>query len=277
MPPSDFDGNASYEFGLAMAKKAGAMIKDAFRRPKTVDTKTCDIDFVTDTDRAVEKMLLSEISARFPTHKFIGEEASADGTKNSLTAEPTWIIDPIDGTMNFIHRYPLVCVSIGLWVDKEPFAGFVFNPILDLFYSARKNEGAFLNGKRLHVSDTTSLSQSLVMFELGTARDPAKRESVIENFNRLLDRGHGFRSMGTCALNMCAVAEGGADAYFEYGVHSWDVAAGSLIVREAGGYVCDPSGGDLDVMSRRMLCAASPVLAHEICSLLFQIYPERDD
>lgn len=266
-----------FAVSLELTKKAGTLIRERLSEKKTVETKSCDIDFVTETDKQVEKLLIEGLTEAFPTHQFIGEESVADGAQSSLTDDPTWIIDPVDGTLNFVHGFPHSCISLGLFINKEPQIGIVYNPYLEQLFTAKKSQGAFLNGKRIHVSDTTTLSNALIAFENGTSRDPEKCKVLLENYKTLVPLTHGMRSLGSAALNMTMVAMGGADAYFEYGTHIWDIAAGELIVREAGGVFIDPCGGEIDRMSRRFLCASTASLADELSKNLVQYYPMPRD
>ncbi|XP_043231254.1 inositol monophosphatase 1-like isoform X3 [Amphibalanus amphitrite] len=261
---------------LKLAREAGGMIKDAFKKKKNVMLKASPIDLVTETDEAVEKFLFSELRKVFPQHRYIGEESVAAGAKVDFTDAPTWIIDPVDGTMNFVHSFPFTCVSIGLTVNKEPVIGVIYNPILDHMYHARKGHGAFLNDEKITVSGETDLSKSLVIGEMGTSPIPEKRECVFENARILVGKAHGYRFLGSAALCMCLLAEGGADVYYTFGVYCWDVAAGCVICREAGGVVLDTAGGEFDLLSRRVLCASSPSLGQEVASLLHQYQPPRD-
>ncbi|XP_072763921.1 inositol monophosphatase 1 [Anoplolepis gracilipes] len=261
---------------LRLVKQAGSIINEKIYQPKEVVTKSSEIDLVTEWDQKVEKLLINGISSKYPDHKFIGEESTAMGQKVELTNAPTWIIDPIDGTMNFVHGLPHTCISVALLINKTAEIGIVYNPILDQLFTARKGQGAFLNGAPIHVSDKKELRNSLLMLETGTSRDPEQLEAILQNINKLITRVHGIRTLGSAALNICMVALGGADIYFEFGIHAWDFAAGELIVREAGGVSIDPAGGPLDVLSRRALCASSMELAQELSKLITQYYPERD-
>lgn len=262
---------------LQLVKQAGSIVNEKIHQhDKNIVTKSSDIDLVTEWDQKVEKLLINGISSKYPDHKFIGEESTATGQKLELTNAPTWIIDPIDGTMNFVHGLPHTCISVALLIDKTTEIGIVYNPILDQLFTARKGQGAFLNGAPIHVSDRKELHNALVMLEMGTCRDPERVEVIFQNIKILIPRVHGLRSIGSAALNMCMVALGGADIYFEFGIHAWDVAAGDLIVREAGGVSIDPAGGPFDVMSRRTLCASSNELAQEFSKIIIQHYPERD-
>ncbi|XP_018025227.1 inositol monophosphatase 1-like [Hyalella azteca] len=265
-----------FDFALDIAKRAGLVIKDGFEKTKTIEMKDNPRDLVTDTDKAVEALVIGEISKTFPDHKFIGEESTAAGAKCELTDSPTWIIDPVDGTMNFVHSFPYTCISLAVWCEQQPCVAVVHNPILDLTYTARKDHGAFLNGKKLSVSLKDDLSQSLVMTELWCRPDPAKMAVATANAMKVIKKCHGPRCMGSAALNMCHVAQGAAEVYYEIGIHAWDTAAASLIVREAGGVVMDMTGGPYDLMNRRVLCAANLKLAQQMVELL-EVYDEDRD
>ncbi|XP_043261586.1 inositol monophosphatase 1-like [Colletes gigas] len=270
------DNENYYSVVLSLVKEAGSIIREKINQPKNAMEKSCEVDLVTEWDQKVEKLLVDGISSKFPDHKFIGEEESSLGKKIELTEAPTWIIDPIDGTMNFVHGLPHTCISIALLINKTTEIGIVYNPILEQLFTACKGEGAFLNGNPVKVSEATELRKALVMMEMGTSRDPEKMKIVLENANNLTPKVHGIRALGSAALNMCMVALGGADVSFEYGIHAWDVAAGDLIVREAGGVCIDPAGGPFDVMNRRVLCASTMDLAQELAKILVQYYPEHD-
>ncbi|XP_023939019.1 inositol monophosphatase 1 [Bicyclus anynana] len=265
-----------FDAALELVKSAGNLITEFTTGCKEYKLKSSDIDLVTEIDKKVEDTLISGLSTRFPSHKFIGEESVADGAKCVLTDDPTWIIDPIDGTLNFIHGYPSSCISLGLTINKEAVAGIIYNPIVNQLFTAKQGQGAFLNGQPIHVSQVKDMRNAIISFEAGTSRDKDKQHAVLENFKLIVIKGQGVRTVGSAALNMAMVALGGADAYFEFGIHAWDIAAGDIIVREAGGVCIDPAGGAFDILSRRVLCASSMELAQEMSTVLHQYYPERD-
>lgn len=188
---------------------------------KTIEQKSSNIDLVTETDEQVEKLLIEGIRKKFPDHEFIGEEDSCDGKKAVLTDAPTWIIDPVDGTMNFVHSFPHSAISVALLVKKVAEIGIVYNPVLGQKFTARRGQGAFLNGNQIHVSGEKELSKALLTTEFGTSREEEKTKVVLENITKLVRMAHGFRSLGAAALNICMVACGGADAYYEFGIHAW--------------------------------------------------------
>lgn len=139
----------------------------------------------------VEKLLIEGLSSQFPEHKFIGEETVSSGGQCNLTHAPTWIIDPIDGTMNFVHRFPHSCVSIALFIDSLPEIGIIYNPMLEQLFTAVKGKGAYLNGKKIQVSGETSLSNALLMVENGTSRDPERVKANFENHQIIVPIVHG--------------------------------------------------------------------------------------
>ncbi|CAH1170140.1 unnamed protein product [Phaedon cochleariae] len=262
-----------YNTVLNLTEQAGKIIKENISsRHKNINFKSSNIDMVTETDQAVEKLFIDSLSKEFPDHKFIGEESSSTD-QQELTNDPTWVIDPVDGTMNFVHTFPHSCISIALFIEKEPVIGIIFNPMLSQLFTARKGQGAFLNGERISVSDKTSLSDALIMMEFGTSRHPERLRNCLENQQKLMPHVHGLRALGSAALDMAMVACGAADAYFEFGIHIWDIAAGELIVREAGGVIIDPAGGKIERFSRRVLVASSQELAEKLSQQLTQLYP----
>ncbi|EYC12847.1 hypothetical protein Y032_0045g1120 [Ancylostoma ceylanicum] len=233
---------------LELVKAGGRLVRDAFDQPVcVVKTKASDTDLVTETDQAVEKLLIEGLSAAFPDHKFIGEESTASGASIEWTDAPTWIIDPIDGTTNFVHRIPLVAICVGLAINKELRAGIVYNPITRELYLAQVGCGAFKNGFPIHVSSTTELNRSLITASLAIHNYAKFGESWLDiaqsNMRRQVLAGiRGHRAFGSAAINMMMVAQGACDAMVEYGIHAWDVAAAAVIVSEAGGCLIDPTG-----------------------------------
>lgn len=159
---------------------------------KTVQIKSHPTDFVTETDQQVEKLLMDGIRGKYPDHQFIGEEESSEGKQIVFTDAPTWIIDPIDGTMNFVHSFPHSAVSIALLINKVTEIGIVFNPVLGQKFTARRGQGAFYNGNRIHVSEENDLSKALIMVEFGTNRGSEKVKVIMENLDNLIRKSHGY-------------------------------------------------------------------------------------
>jgi myo-inositol-1(or 4)-monophosphatase len=158
---------------------------------KNVQIKSHPTDFVTETDQQVEKLLMDGIHAKYPDHQFIGEEETSEGKKAILSDAPTWIIDPIDGTMNFVHSFPHSAISIALLINKVTEIGIVFNPVLGQKFTARRGLGAFYNGKQIHVSEQKDLTKALIMVEFGTNRETEKVAVIMENLNNLVRKTHG--------------------------------------------------------------------------------------
>ncbi|XP_023379746.1 inositol monophosphatase 2 isoform X2 [Pteropus vampyrus] len=231
-----------FEAAVQLALRAGQIIRKALSEEKRVSTKTSAADLVTETDHLVEDLIISELQKRFPSHRFIAEEAAAAGAKCVLTPSPTWIVDPIDGTCNFVHRFPTVAVSIGFAVNQELEFGVIYHCTEERLYTGQRGRGAFCNGQRLQVSGETDLSKALVLTEIGPKRDPATLKLFLSNMERLLHaKAHGVRVIGSSTLALCHLASGAADAYYQFGLHCWDLAAATVIIREAGGIVMDTS------------------------------------
>ncbi|KAM4705899.1 inositol monophosphatase 1 [Rhinophrynus dorsalis] len=266
------------EFAVLLARKAGTIVCAALKEEVSVMVKSSPADLVTATDQKVEEMIISAIKEKYPSHRFIGEESVAAGEKSDLTDSPTWIIDPIDGTTNFVHRFPFVAVSIGFAVNRQIEFGVVYSCVEDKMYTGRRGKGSFCNGQKLQVSGQKDITKSMIVTELGSNRNPEVIKIILSNMERLLCIPiHGIRAVGTAAVNMCLVAMGGADAYYEMGIHCWDMAAASVILTEAGGVVLDATGGAFDLMSCRIIAASSKEIGERIAKELQIIPLKRDD
>ncbi|KAK9091917.1 hypothetical protein Syun_026828 [Stephania yunnanensis] len=249
------------------AKGAGEIIRRGFHEKKKVEHKG-QVDLVTETDKACEDLIFNHLKRHFPEHKFIGEETTAAFGITELTEQPTWIVDPLDGTTNFVHGYPFVCVSIGLTVGKVPVVGVVYNPIIDELFTGARGKGAFLNGNPIKVSSQTELVKSLLATEVGTKRDKSTVDATTNRINDLLFKVRSLRMSGSCALNLCGIACGRIDIFYELGFGGpWDVAGGALIVEEAGGLVFDPSGKEFDITAQR-IAASNPHLKEAFVQVL---------
>ncbi|KAG5851040.1 inositol monophosphatase 1-like [Anguilla rostrata] len=266
------------EHAIIVARKAGQVIRDALQNEVKVMTKSSSVDLVTKTDQRVEKLIIGYVKEKFPTHSFIGEESVAAGEPCILTDNPTWIIDPVDGTTNFVHGFPFVAVSIGFAVNKELEFGVVYSCVEDKMYTGRKGKGAYCDGEKLEVSDRKEMERSMIISELGSNRDHETVSKIFSTMQKILCIPvHGLRGSGTAATNMCMVASGAVEAFFEIGIHCWDIAAGAVIVTEAGGVLMDVDGGPFDLMSRRMVSANNRTIAERIIKEI-EIFPaERDD
>ncbi|XP_033753789.1 inositol monophosphatase 1-like [Pecten maximus] len=272
----DHDLQDYLKTAVGVARKAGDMVKKAYCVDKSVVTKESYADLVTETDQAVERMIIDSLAEKYPTHKFIGEESVSGGKKCEWTDTPTWIIDPIDGTANFVHSIPYNCVCIGLGINRKIVVGIVYLPITDQMYTAVKGQGAFCNDTRISVSKVSDLKNAVVYTEAGNNRHSDTVLTKIENMKNIVFASHGIRCLGSAAVNMCMVAQGSGDAYVEYGIHIWDVAASGIIVEEAGGVLMDPTGSEMDYLSRGILCASSPSVATSISKIIKPLELERD-
>ncbi|KAL9684624.1 hypothetical protein QQ045_022065 [Rhodiola kirilowii] len=198
------------------SKRAGEIIRNGFYRTKQVEHKG-QVDLVTETDKACEDLIFNYLKQKHPEHKFIGEETTAANGVTELTDDPTWIVDPLDGTTNFVHGFPFVCVSIGLTIKKTPTIGVVYNPIMEELFTGILGKGAFLNGTPIKVSSQSELVKSLLATEVGTKRDKITVDATTNRIGSLLFKVRSLRMSGSCALNLCGVACGRLDLFYELG------------------------------------------------------------
>ncbi|KAI7738029.1 hypothetical protein M8C21_024852 [Ambrosia artemisiifolia] len=251
------------------AMQAGDVIRKAFYQTKHVEHKG-SVDLVTETDKACEDLIFNHLKQHFPSHKFVGEETTAANGVTQLTDEPTWIVDPVDGTINFVHGFPFVCVSIGLTIKKVPVVGVVYNPIMNEFFTAIDGNGAFLNGAPIKVSSKSELVTCLLMTEDVPQHDKATLDAATNRINSLLYKVRSIRMGGSCALGLCGVACGRIDLFYLSGFGGpWDVAAAAVIIKEAGGVVFDPSGNEFDITAQRV-AASNPLVKDAFVEALQQ-------
>ena len=234
------------DFSIQLAMRAGTFLREKLTSDRQVEYKGI-INPVTDADEGSQKLILQAIEDRFPQHSILAEEnASID--KNS---EFTWIIDPLDGTVNYMHQIPIFCVSIALYRNMTPYLGVCYNPMSnDLFY-CEKGKGAYRNGSAIHVSSTERLIETLVV--TGFPYTKEESEKVVSRLARVLTEVQGIRRLGSAALDLCFVAAGLFDGYWEIGLSPWDIAAGALMVQEAGGRVTSFDGEALDIFKDDLL------------------------
>ena len=232
MAPADW-----LPFLAELADRADALSLRWFRTSELRVQQKPDSSPVTEADRASEKLVIERLQQHFPTHSIVAEES---GGHAGASAEYCWYVDPLDGTTNFAHGYPCFAVSIALLEDGQPLVGVVFNPVSAELFSAARGDGAFLNEKSIHVSAMQRLATSLVATGFPTHK---RRDNVnIHYYRQFTLRSHGVRRDGSAALDLCSVACGRFDAFWEFGLKSWDTAAGVLVVTEAGGKVTDLRG-----------------------------------
>lgn len=214
-----------------LARQAGSILRDGYNKEHTVHYKGT-IDLVTEADHASEAFLLGEIKSAFPGGHILAEESGNIQGSN----EDLWYIDPLDGTVNYAHHIPIFCVSIGFASNERLTLGVVYDPMRDELFSAEKGKGAFLNGKRINVSNTTELQKSLLV----TGFPYDTWDTDLDNFKyfeRLAKKTQGVRRLGSAALDACYVGAGRFDGFWEFKLKAWDVAAGGLIASEAGAKV----------------------------------------
>ncbi|MFZ2448855.1 MAG: inositol monophosphatase family protein [Syntrophobacteraceae bacterium] len=196
-------------------------------------------DYVTEVDERCERLILEQVATNFPDHHIMSEETASDGLQPGYT----WVIDPLDGTTNFIHGFPFVAVSIAVCKDKKPVVGVVFDPIRNELFSAREGEGAWLNGTRLKINTGVKLEEALLATGF-PFRAKKYMDSYLKTFREIFLRVGSIRRAGAAALDLAYLGAGRVDGFWEIGLKAWDIAAGSLIVREAGGMVSDFWGED---------------------------------
>ena len=237
------------ECAIEIAREAGLFLKNKLNSVHTIDYKG-EINLVTEVDKISEKMITSKINSLFPDHDILAEEF----TDIDRGADFRWIIDPLDGTTNYAHGYPYFCVSIALERLNTMTVGIVYDPMLDEMFVAEKGKGAFLNDREIHVSNTRGIIKSL----LATGFPYDIREDSDNNlnyFNEMILKAQAIRRAGSAALDLAYVAAGRFDGFWELKLNPWDIAAGWLLVEEAGGIVTDMGGNDYYLESPSILAS----------------------
>lgn len=223
---------------INIAKEAGQLIKENFRTNFEVEFKTSETNLVTAIDKLSEKMIIDYIKKDFPDHKVLAEESGGEMNSDGYT----WVIDPIDGTNNFAHGLPIFCVSIGVQKSGETLYGVVYDVMRDVVYHAEKGSGAYSNARKMKVSENDIMGRSLLVtgfpYEVAN-KDP---ERIIKIFKGFMLSSRGVRRLGSAAIDMCYVADGIFDGYWESFLYPWDMCAGKLLIEEAGGSVTDFKG-----------------------------------
>ncbi len=231
----------------SIAKEAGEIFREGFTQSKSITFKS-DIDLVTQYDLQIELFLKERLAVAFPEHTLVGEETSEVITY----PDKAIYIDPIDGTTNFIHGIPFCAISIGIWEDARPVAGVVYNPVLDELFYAEAGKGATLNDERIHVTDTDTLKNSLIAtgFPYTKVDRGEDLEWVLQTMALVLPETRDVRRLGSAAIDLCYVAKGTFDGYYEINLKPWDVSAGILILLEAGGKVSRVDGQEYTLDER---------------------------
>jgi len=245
----------------AMAREAGALLIEHFNRQIKIEYKG-EADLVTVADRKSEALIRERIREQFPGHDIVGEEEGFRDTGSRYR----WYVDPLDGTTNFAHGFPVFCVSLALERDHEMIAGVCYDPTRNELFTAEKGRGAFLNEHPIRVSEAAKLAESLVA--TGFPSHKRHKNPNIYFYHQITLKTHGVRRAGSAALDLCSVACGRFDGFWEFNLNPWDTAAGVLIVQEAGGRVSDFSGGPFQLNSRETLASNGRI--HDVLINEFQ-------
>jgi myo-inositol-1(or 4)-monophosphatase len=259
-----------------IARQAGALLRGFYEKGVATEYKG-DVDLVTEADRASEKLIREKLQAAFPGHGIYGEE----GTREQLESEFRWYVDPLDGTTNFAHGFPVFCVLLGLErraagltaeQDGEMIAGVTYDPLRDEMFVCERGKGAWLNGRQVHCSKTMTLAESLT----ATGFPSQKRHSSpnIHLYQQMTLRSHGVRRAGSAGLDLAYVACGRLDGFWEFNLNPWDTSAGYLLVEEAGGQVTHFDGGRFTLDSREVL-ATNGLIAGEVVQLFDDMFAGR--
>jgi myo-inositol-1(or 4)-monophosphatase len=260
-----------------VAREAGAKLREHYAQGVETEYKG-DVDLVTVADRACEKLIRARLGEVFPAHGIFGEE----GTRERLEGEFRWYVDPLDGTTNFAHGFPQFCVSLGLEqrskgtpadADGTVVAAVIYDPLRDELFTAERGRGAELNGKRMHVSRSAHLAESLI----ATGFPSRKRHESpnVHFYHEFTLRSHGVRRAGSAALDLAYVAAGRLDAFWEFNLNPWDTAAGMLLVEEAGGKITDFAGEPFQLASRELL-ASNGRIHDELIALFDDMFAGRN-
>jgi myo-inositol-1(or 4)-monophosphatase len=238
---------------IEIAKAAGDVLREGVDKIAWVEHKG-EINLVTEIDIKSEKLIKQKIGELFPDHDIMAEESDTPESQSQGRSQFKWIVDPVDGTTNYAHGFPMFCVSMALEVEGIVELGVVYDPMRDELFTAVRGGGGFLNGKPIEVSAETELGESLVA--TGFPYDLRTSEvNNLDNWNTMIFRVRAVRRAGSAALDLCYTAMGRFDGFWELKLHPWDVAAGGLIVEEAGGMVTDLGGDPHDIYSQEILAS----------------------
>ena len=249
-------------FAIETAREAGQILIEKFGRKITVSKKG-DINLVTEADLASEKHIIEKINSRYPKHAVLAEESGEAIVEGDQTWK--WVIDPLDGTTNYAHGYPCFCVTLALEHNGEIVVGVTFDPTRDELFAAEKGSGATLNNKPIRVSETQQLKDALLV--TGFPYDTRERENFARHFTGFTHASRGIRRDGSAAIDMAYVACGRFDGFWEEGLHAWDVAAGVLLIEEAGGRVSYYDDSKFSIY-KAPICASNNLIHREMLEIL---------
>jgi myo-inositol-1(or 4)-monophosphatase len=245
-------------FAIQTARDAGSVLAARFGHSLRISNKS-ELDLVTESDLASERLIIDRIKTHYPRHAILAEESGTSSPTHDGASEWRWIIDPLDGTTNYAHGYPCFCISMGLEHRERLQLGVIYDPIREEMFSAERGQGASLNGKRIQVSSNRNLSSALLC--TGFPYDVRERNEFARHFTNFIMNAQGVRRDGAAALDLAYVAAGRFDGFWEEGLRPWDVAAGVLIIEEAGGRVSNYRGEPFDIHTPPIL--VSNGLIHE--------------
>ncbi len=277
--PSSIPQNNFVERASQIAREAGALLLTFFRRGVKTEYKgQGGVDLVTEADRSSEKLIVERLGAAFPDHGIVGEEGARTGGAGNYR----WYVDPLDGTTNFAHGYPVFCVSMGLEYISSPeqsqgeiVAGVIYDPTRDELFSAERGRGAFVNGLPMHVSCTRELGASLIA--TGFPSKKRHKNPNIHLYQEITLHSHGVRRAGAAAIDLAYVACGRYDGYWEFNLNPWDTTAGVLLVEEAGGIVTEFDGGPFRLRTPREILATNGLIHEEIKQRFARIFSGQVD
>jgi myo-inositol-1(or 4)-monophosphatase len=253
------------ETAVDIAREAGALLATYFERRVAFELKG-DFDLVTEADRASEKLVVERLRTYFPAHAIVAEE----GGGHESGSDFRWYVDPLDGTTNFAHGFPFFNVTLGLEQAGELIAGVVYDPMRQEMFTAERGGGAYVNGKRIHVSACKRLSDSLA--STGFPSRKRHQNINIHFYYQLAMASHGVRRTGSAALDLAYVAAGRLDFFWEFGLKPWDMAAGNLLVSEAGGRISDMRGDPHSVIRSEHLLADNGALHDAVLAIFGEIF-----
>lgn len=251
------------EHATKIALKVGQILKDGYGTLFEISSKEGVHNLVTEYDLLSEKIIIQMIHESFPDHHILSEEGGKFGHEHAYQ----WVVDPLDGTVNFAHGIPMFSVSIGVQKENETLCGVVYHPIADELFVAEKNKGAFLNGKRLEVSKTEDINKAILAtgFPYNVIENP---HYCIEKFSNVLKLGVPIRRIGVASLDLCYVAAGRFDGFWEESLQPWDCIAGNLMIKEANGKVTTWEMEDFDILSGKTIMGSNGLIHEQIHRVL---------